>query len=76
MNRMKKVQILLVVAAVLCAIGIVASLVGGGDEMPRNYRPPWWIEWLAFIPLVARSKVGGTATIVDRVVILPARREE
>lgn len=64
MNRTKKLQISLVVTAVLCAIGIAASLIGGDDAMPRNFRPPWWIsalDWLAFVPLVSKPTVAKSA---------------
>lgn len=60
MNSTKKLQLLLVLAAVLCAIGIAASLFGGDAKMPTNFRAPWWIsafEWLAFIPIMATPAV-------------------
>lgn len=70
MNDTKKLQILLMLAAVLCAAGILASLFGGDEAMPRNFRPPEWIsalEWLAilpmmFIPAVAYGKEATATT--------------
>lgn len=45
--KMKTFQILLVVAAVLCAAGIAPTLFGERDtDMSEDYTPPAWISAL------------------------------
>lgn len=56
----KSLQILLVVAAVFCAVGIAASLGGSGASMPDNFRAPGWVsalEGLAPQPTVSRREL-------------------
>lgn len=43
---MKALQILLVVAAVLCALGIALAVSGDDRTSPRVFEPPAWLEWL------------------------------
>lgn len=44
--NMKTFQVMLVVAGVLCAIGIGASFGDRESSLPNNFRPPPWLSAL------------------------------
>lgn len=69
--NLKAIQILIVVAAVLCAVG-VAALLGKNPEarMPDDFEPPGWISLFEDVvprPSVARQDIvaGGRAIPQD-----------
>lgn len=42
--KLKTLQILMVIAAVLCAVGIFAGLGGGSGVDADNFQPPAWLK--------------------------------
>ncbi|EAR21755.1 hypothetical protein [Nitrococcus mobilis] len=42
----KALQIMLVIAAVLCAVGVAATFGGGERAMPADFNPPDWLRSL------------------------------
>ncbi|MCO6442225.1 MAG: hypothetical protein J5I81_14375 [Nitrococcus mobilis] len=42
----KALQIMLTVAAVLCAVGVAATFGGGERAMPADFNPPGWLRSL------------------------------
>lgn len=57
---MKAFQVLLVVAAVLCGIGIAAALANNESSMPDGFKAPGWVsvlKGLAPMPSVSRREV-------------------
>lgn len=58
--NIKALQILLVIAAVLCAIGVAALLAGKDASMPERFQPPGWIsamQGMASQPAVTRREL-------------------
>jgi hypothetical protein len=62
----KQLQITLIIAAVLGAIGIAAMLGGRGATMPEDFRPPGWVSSL--------QQLTSTSSVNRREVVTSTRR--